>query len=84
MDLADEVRALREDVRALTARLDGALAPAMMNTAQCAAFLGMSPDRLYEWRKERIGPPYMHLSARSILYEREAVIAWAQSHKIEH
>jgi predicted DNA-binding transcriptional regulator AlpA len=84
MDLAVEVRALRDEVKALTERLDGALGPKMMNTAQCAAFLGMSPDRLYEWRRERIGPPYLHLSSRSILYDRDAVIAWAQTHRVEH
>ncbi|AXT28464.1 DNA-binding protein [Ruegeria sp. AD91A] len=54
-----------------------------MNTAQCAAFLGKSPDILYEWRRDRKGPPYLHLSSRSILYDRDSVIEWAQSHEVK-
>ena len=52
-----EIRALREDVKALSAQLNGVVTPKLMNTAQCAAFLGKSPDILYEWRKERKGRP---------------------------
>ena len=45
--------ALTDEVKALTARLEGVAAPKLMNTAQCAAFLGKSPDILYEWRRDR-------------------------------
>lgn len=82
MELAQEIRALRDEVKALSERIDGANAPKLMNTAQCAAFLGKSPDILYEWRRERKGPPYLHLSSRSIMYDRDVVIAWAQSHEV--
>lgn len=83
LDLAEEVRALRDEVKTLVGRLEGATAPKLMNTAQCAAFLGKSPDILYEWRRDRKGPPYLHLSSRSIMYDRDAVIAWAQSHEVK-
>ncbi|WP_102224685.1 helix-turn-helix transcriptional regulator [Acidimangrovimonas sediminis] len=82
MELAQEIHALREEVKALAERLENATAPKLMNTAQCAAFLGKSPDRLYEWRRERQGPPYLHMSSRSILYDRDDVIAWAKSHEV--
>ncbi|MEP1768192.1 MAG: hypothetical protein ABJJ53_16320 [Sulfitobacter sp.] len=83
MDLAEEVRALRNDVKALAKRLEGAAVPKLMNPAQCAGFLGKSPDILYEWRRDRKGPPYLHLSSRSIMYDRDAVIKWAQSHEVK-
>lgn len=83
MDLAEEMRALRDEVKALSARLEGTAVPKLMNTAQCAAFLGKSPDILYEWRRDRKGPPYLHLSARSIMYDRDSVIEWAQSHEVK-
>lgn len=83
MDLAEEVRALRDEVKALSARFEGTAVPKLMNTAQCAAFLGKSPDILYEWRRDRKGPPYLHLSARSIMYDRDSVIEWAQSHEVK-
>jgi predicted DNA-binding transcriptional regulator AlpA len=82
-DLELEIRALREDVKALAAQLNGVTTPKLMNTAQCAAFLGKSPDILYEWRRDRKGPPFLHLSARSIMYDRDTVIAWANSHEIK-
>lgn len=83
MNLTEEVRALRDEIKALSERIDVASAPKMMNTAQCAAFLGKSPDILYEWRRDRKGPPYLHLSSRSILYDRDSVIEWAQSHEVK-
>ena len=83
MNLSNEIRALRDEVKALSERIEGASAPKMMNTAQCAAFLGKSPDILYEWRRDRKGPPFLHLSSRSILYDRDSVIEWAQSHEVK-
>ncbi len=83
MNLSIEIRALRDDVKALSERIEGASAPKLMNTAQCAAFLSKSPDILYEWRRDRKGPPFLHLSSRSILYDRDSVIEWAQSHEVK-
>jgi predicted DNA-binding transcriptional regulator AlpA len=83
MGLSVEIRALRDEVKALAERIEGASARRLMNTAQCAAFLGKSPDILYEWRRDRKGPPYLHVSSRSILYDRDAVIEWAQSHEVK-
>jgi predicted DNA-binding transcriptional regulator AlpA len=83
MNLEQEISALRADVKALSAQLEGVVTPKLMNTAQCAAFLGKSPDILYEWRRDRKGPPFLHLSARSIMYDRDTVIEWAQSHEVK-
>lgn len=82
MDLAEEVRALREDVKSLSQNLEGLGKPKLMNTAQAAAFLGKSPDILYEWRRDQKGPPYLHISSRSIMYDRDDLIAWVQQHKV--
>ena len=83
MNLAEEMRALRDELKVLSAQILGVSAPKLMNTAQCAAFLGKSPDILYEWRRDRKGPPFLHLSSRSILYDRDSVIEWAQSHEVK-
>ena len=83
MDLSSEIRALRDEIKTLAERVECASAPKLMNTSQCAAFLGKSPDILYEWRRDRKGPPYLHLSSRSILYDRDTVIEWANSHEVK-
>lgn len=78
--LVEEIRALREDVAALKAA-DGF--PPLMTPAQTAAFLSKSEEVLYLWRKERTGPPFLHVTTRSIFYDRDEVIAWARAHRVE-
>ncbi len=79
-DLIDEIRALREDVAELKAT---DRFPPLMTPAQCADFLSKSEEVLYLWRKERTGPPYLHVTSRSIFYDREDVLAWARAHRVE-
>lgn len=78
-DLTTELRALRDEVKALRVGQDF---PDLMTPAQCAEYLGKSVEALYVWRKERSGPPYLHISSKTILYDREDVLAWARSHRV--
>jgi hypothetical protein len=83
-NLIEEIRALRDDVKAL--QVKQAL-PDLMTPAQCAQFLNRSEEVLYLWRKQRnggdeSGPPFLHISSRTILYDREDVLAWARSHRV--
>ncbi|MEP6018215.1 MAG: helix-turn-helix domain-containing protein [Paracoccaceae bacterium] len=78
--LIEEIRALREDVATLKTQ---ERFPPLMTPAQTADFLSKSEEVLYVWRKERTGPPYLHVTSRSIFYDRDEVIAWARSHRVE-
>lgn len=83
-DLTQEIRALRDELRALQVKQT---LPDLMTPAQCAEYLNRSEEVLYLWRKERnagqdSGPPFLHISSRTILYDREDVLAWARSHRV--
>lgn len=83
-ELTQELRALRDDVKALQVKQS---LPDLMTPEQCAEYLGRSVEVLYVWRKERIrgensGPPFLHISSRTILYDREDVLNWARSHRV--
>jgi hypothetical protein len=39
-----------------------------VDTAAAAALLGISPATLRDWKCQRIGPPYIQLSARCVRY----------------
>jgi len=77
--LTEEIRALRDDVKALHVKQE---LPDLMTPAQCAQYLNRSEEVLYLWRKERTGPPFLHISSRTILYDREDVLDWARSHRV--
>jgi len=82
--IADQLRALRDEVAALKAQY---AAPKLMTTSQCAELLQMTTRRLEEMRKRRnlgddLGPPFLHLSSKKVLYDRDEVLAWARSHRV--
>lgn len=82
--LTEEIRALRDEVKALRVTQD---LPQLMTPEQCAEYLNRSVEVLYLWRKERLagqdsGPPFLHISSRTILYDRDDVLLWARGHRI--
>lgn len=83
IELSEEVRALRETVGLMADQLTriGA-APKLMKTADAAEFLGVGPDIMFEWRKAGEGPPFLHITARTLRYDRDDLIAWAKTHKV--
>jgi predicted DNA-binding transcriptional regulator AlpA len=83
MDLAEEVRALRETVGLMADQLTRlGVGPKLMKTSDVAELLGLSPEVLFEWRQKGEGPPYLHITARTLRYDRDDVIAWARSHRV--
>lgn len=78
--LTEEIRELREAVKNLQLKEE---LPQFMTTAQCAQYLQRSEEVLLKWRRERTGPPYLHITTRTLLYDRDDVVAWARSHKVQ-
>ena len=76
-DLIEKLRALIDETR------EANKLPELMTPDDCAEYLGLTVSRLFELRKERKGPPFLHLSSRTIRYERSEVLAWARSHRVE-
>jgi len=82
-DLSEEVRALRYTVGQMSDQLTRlGVGPKLMKTSECAEFLGVSEVVLFEWRQKRQGPPYLHITARTLRYDRDDVIEWARSHRV--
>jgi predicted DNA-binding transcriptional regulator AlpA len=52
--------------------LDSTIEPEnpMLNTEEAAAFLGLKGPTLRDWKCQRIGPPFVQLSARVVRYRR--------------
>ncbi|WP_158308156.1 helix-turn-helix transcriptional regulator [Roseobacter litoralis] len=83
IELSEEIRALRETVDQMAEQL-ARVEPneKLMTTPECAEFLGVGKDVMFEWRKNGEGPPYLHMTARTIRYDRDDVLAWARSHRV--
>ena len=61
--------------------------PQLMTTKQCAEFLQVTPRRLETWRAKRergeeAGPPFLHITERTLRYDRDDVLEWARSHRV--
>ena len=41
----------------------------LITTRQAAEMMGRSPATLRSWRGAKIGPPFVRLSARSVMYD---------------
>ena len=53
--------------------------PELMTTAECADYLKVSTERLYQLRKEGGGPPFCQPTDRWVRYRRADVDAWVLS-----
>ena len=83
VEFSDELRALRETVGLMADQLTRlGVGPKLMKTSDTAEFLGVSQEVLFEWRQKGEGPPYLHITSRTLRYDRDDVIAWAQSHRV--
>ncbi len=49
---------------------DNATASPVMDEKVAAAFIGVSQKTLQTWRSRRIGPPYVRLARKCILYRK--------------
>lgn len=83
-ELTEQIRAMRDDLKDIKAQQN---MPQLMTPEQCAEYLNRSVEVLYLWRKERntgraSGPPFLHISSKTILYDRQDVLEWARSHRV--
>lgn len=84
VELSAEMRALRETVNLIADHMTRiGVAPKLMTTPECAEFLGVGKDIIFEWRKKRMGPPYLSITERTLRYDRDAVLEWARSHEVK-
>lgn len=56
----------------------------MLNTAQAAQVLGLSPVTLRQWRRQPSpkGPDYYRLGRTTIRYRQSDVVAWLERHAV--
>lgn len=76
---SEEIRALEERIAVLEFELN---TPKIMTAPQVCEFLGMSEGQFYSHKRSGDSPPAMYWSERTVRYERDDVIAWAQSKKV--
>lgn len=50
-------------------------------SAQAAAYLRLSDDVLYRWRKDHVGPPWVQFVARRYHYPKDELHEWAKQQK---
>jgi predicted DNA-binding transcriptional regulator AlpA len=50
--------------------------PRVMTTSECARYLSVSRDRLFQMRREGVGPKYCQPTERWVRYRVEDVDAW--------
>jgi predicted DNA-binding transcriptional regulator AlpA len=83
MDLAEEVRELRKTVGIMSDQLTRiGVGPKLMKISEVAEFMGVTEAVIYEWRRMGEGPPFLHITARTVRYDRDDVIEWARSHRV--
>tara|TARA_E500000305_G_C3969611_1_gene211284 strand:- start:498 stop:743 length:246 start_codon:yes stop_codon:yes gene_type:complete len=63
--------------------LDAQQLPPLMTTKQVADLLDLSTEWLFNARKARTGPPFIQISRQTVRYDRDDVLAWARSHRVE-
>ncbi len=53
----------------------------LLNEAESAQFLGLSPNTLNRWRCLRKGPEFVKLGGRSVRYRLSDLTAWVESQR---
>jgi predicted DNA-binding transcriptional regulator AlpA len=53
----------------------------MLDTAEAAVYLRLSPATLISWRSKRRGPPYVKMEGR-VLYVQHELDAWLASSSV--
>ena len=56
----------------------------MLNTAEAARVLGLSPVTLRQWRRraDPKGPDYYRLGRTTVRYRQSEVVAWLERHAV--
>ena len=54
-----------------------------LSTAEAAAYLGVSPNALRNWRQKSVGPPFEKISSRCFRYRFVNLERWLAEHNDE-
>lgn len=74
IDLSQQIA----DLRAIVLRAN---APEVMTTEEAAAFLDVTVETLFRWRKDDTGPKYSQPNSRLVRYLRTDLVAWLEEHR---
>ncbi len=75
----DKIRALEERIALLEQQAE---LPKLMTPRQVCEFVGIGESKFYDWKRGGDSPLAIYWTERTVRYDREDVIAWAQSHKV--
>jgi len=67
------------DLRAVVERANP---PEVMTTEECAAFLSVTTETLFSWRKKGEGPRYSKPTDHMIRYLRADLIVWLEGARV--
>lgn len=68
----------------VTRLLDEAHFPPILTERDAARMISMSVDWLRERRWHGDGPPYLRIGVKAIRYERDALLDFMRSHRVDH
>jgi len=54
----------------------------MLSAREVAAVVGVHPDTVKEWRKRRVGPPYVKTDTGRIRYPENELQQWLQNRTV--
>ena len=68
----------------VTRLIDEAQFPPILTERDAARMISMSVDWLRERRWHGDGPPYLRIGSKAIRYERDELLSFMRSHRVEH
>lgn len=68
----------------VTRLIDEAHFPPILTERDAARMISMSVDWLRERRWHGDGPPYLRIGSKAIRYERDALLDFMRSHRVDH
>lgn len=57
--------------------------PSRLTTPEAARLVGVAPRTLERLRERGEGPPYLRLTKRLVVYERDDLLGWIRSRRVE-
>jgi predicted DNA-binding transcriptional regulator AlpA len=55
----------------------------LLSSEDVANILGLSPATIRDWRWQRIGPPFLAISARCVRYDQAKLEEWIEQQTVE-
>jgi predicted DNA-binding transcriptional regulator AlpA len=80
-EAALNVEQLAQRLDAIQSSLTRSHPPEVMTTEEAAAFLGMTAETLFRWRKDATGPKYSRINDRVIRYLKDDLLSWMRENQ---